>query len=527
MLGAVVAVGDDQSTVSVLCALQDGGSGSRFSGDGGAAAGEWAQATMFLHDERDPLFTVGTSSLRPHSMRAFASPTWKAVETVISCQHTPSLCSGAALSDAHLICQRRGGDDYHSDSVAHPSCRIAAHGVWMASVQRETAWLVPLKMPEVEDNADDGDAGARIIASRAARSSGRRGLRIFDVRRRAASSLLTHSAPSNLRAAAGGDARTQREPRQSYVHPQPHCKAPAGDGGPAAAHIFAAATCQHVGLFHASTVQPTVLFPLPGRFSMRTATTVVGEWRVTSVLESPPCASTSLEQLPANELHAGKGNAYAYLVTVSRACNTDHYTTAAAVMKERWWLFYDCRYPAAPVWTAEAPRTPPVAWTTTTTTTTVAAAGGTVTKSEAASWESSFHDDDDSGSSNTEWLCSAAPTSAPTTSRVCASYLSYTTSGGRGTDVSASAAACAPPSACVVMLHGDGSDAGNVGGDDDDNAGNGDFKRHRSNMSKATPPMAYMLSPPPSLSSAQAGQLCRVRALSYDNGVLTYVCSSS
>ncbi|KPA80786.1 hypothetical protein ABB37_04232 [Leptomonas pyrrhocoris] len=549
-LGAVVALGDDQSTVSVLRATHHNPDGSV----------EWVQSTMFLHDEQSRLFTTtaaATAATSNASLKSCCcSATWTAVETIIPCQQEYSFFHGDPLgqhhnggaTDGYLFCQRRGEGRYGGggDGAARASARVTTHRLWMAAVAREAAWAVPLSMPDDDEDNDDVAADAASINSgvRAMRtpegksttagvkkpvggSDGvRRGVRIFDVRRRAPSAVEE------------GAAMPQDEPPAHRHRRRPFTAAGGGVAGPTAGRVFAAASHRHVGLFSTTTVTPTVFFNLPDRFNARCdlpspMTAGFSRWAVTSVLEAPPsslAASPAVQESP-----------YAYLITVSRVGPAAaHWST---IGEDRWWMLYDCRKPSAPVWAAEAPTCSP-AWQPNT----ANVSSSHVTRTTASSDEacagvvstSSFDD------ASTEWLCPAAPTAVSAAALVCASYVPCAGAGevmqapmGRPSSTRSSCGVC-------VVMTGGGATAPSNRGLEQIGQESG-HKRSRTDVqgprvtvdeeamgasdaaaaaaATAAAPIMYELAPPPSLASICIGQGCRVRALSYSDDVLTYWCT--
>ncbi|KPI84135.1 hypothetical protein ABL78_6809 [Leptomonas seymouri] len=516
-LGAVVALGDDQSTVSVLRATHS----STHSHERSAV--EWTQSSMFLHDAHSRLFAAGTPALSSLAKPSLCTPAWKAVETILHCQHTPLLSNdderhSAGAADAYIICQRSGEVLYDGDGAALASARVTTHGVWMASVSRETAWMVPLTMPDEDADEDDNDgrrrkciaiSGKTINAGATARAaisvgdgSARRGLRIFDVHRRAPSAFNSDLAAPQRESSGRNSIRT--------LHPL-------RGAGPTAGCVFAAASRRHVGLFSTSSVKLAVLFKLPESTHYSACATQgcpslsmsprSGRWVVTSVLEAPPSAPAASP--------AAHASPYAYLVTASRARSSGHGTSMGTTDQERWWLLYDCRMPSAPVWAVEAPRS-----------------SAEVKSSTAGAPELSFFDD------TTEWLCPAMPMAASAAPLICASYLPGAGARQKGGEPLRTSTAGSPPGVCMLLSCG--ADAlSSLGREEGDRQVH---KRPRTRVQPTWPaadaetvgasdfhaaPCMYGLAPPPSLASPQKGSACRVRALSYSDNTLLYLSTRS
>ncbi|CBZ23387.1 conserved hypothetical protein [Leishmania mexicana MHOM/GT/2001/U1103] len=509
--GAVVGLGDATSAVTIMRPSPV----SRALSPHGTVA-TWLQATIFLKDEEDAVFASGTPLAwhhqhhvrldkatalgRPcHSGRAPpVAPAWKAVEAVLPCSYLPSHSSGG-LTDMYVVCQRVD-DLYVGSGIAARghSARRSCNGVWLASVQRESAWRVPLAMPpgDDEDVMDSGGDGAPARSL----TEVRRTPRLFDVRRRLPHALK-YAAP----------------------HKPAHQRAGNGETGPMGL-VFAAAFRRHVGLYTAATATPTVFFGLPswltgggGTAASASSPSWCSGWSVTSVVEEPSLvAPAAVPQTSSN----GGGSGYSYLVTAmhhergnrrsrpySAHAKVAHGDASWQADEDNnsngscWWLLYDCRNPSLPVWAAEEALTAPPAL------------------DEDGLW----HD----APVVTEWLASTSPSPASHTGLrrrpVCATYVPLATTSADGSSALAALSACG---VCVVldggttMPDGAGLDAED---DDDDVEGR--------EAAEVFAPIMYELSPPRSLLSptldaprAVTAKPPRVRALTFTDGVLHYAC---
>ena len=524
MRGAVVALGDNQSAVSLVRASHSSEVES---------TGEWSQSTIFLHDAHARLF--GTETCTSHLACATRplsrTPAYKAVQTIIACQLTSA---SSSMTDAHLICRRRDEGPYNEyDGAARASSRVTTHGVWMASAQRESAWMVPLTMPEEdgeeEEEKEQGRSNAAVghgadsnfhshanaLQSRHTTAQVcRRGLRLFNV----------HSRVAPLSSSLSSFAKVRQ------------------DAGLLAGRVFAAASRRHVGLFTTTTVKPTVFFDLPNELPSYDASASLdikhqrsafsplalssrdqkkkNSWAVTSVLEAPPPALAAQMGCSVASPASASGNGYSYLITVSRPCYSAQPPKTADL--ESWWLLYDCRKPSVPVWAVEAPRIP---WSTAPLFTAHQrscvqrcddACSGAQRSMREGEDVFCLHDDGDTASAVlTEWLCSATPTAVSAPSLLCASYLPGTRSPvkeeERPFSATQSAAAFSAAGVCVVLEGGCGALP--------------EAATEETGVGRMTAtPIVHALSPPASL-SVQKGEICHVRALSYRDNVLSYLCT--
>ncbi|TPP51870.1 Mitochondrial carrier family protein [Leishmania donovani] len=484
-------------------------------------AARWLQATIFLKDEEDAVFAGGTPLTWNHQRhdhhgrlgKATAlgrpcqwgrtpplAPAWKAVEAVLPCSYVPSHSSGGQ-TDMHILCQRVD-EVYEGSGVAAGgrSARRPCSGVWLASVQRESAWRVPLAMPPGEEDVmDSGGDGAAARSLAEARHVVRRSPRLFDVRRRMPPALQhapphqpSHLCPATMPAPA-------------------HQRASNAATGPMGL-VFAAAFRRHVGLYTAATVTPTVFFELPswltggGGTAPAAATSSPSQcssWCVTSVVEEPSLVAPAAVPQTSN----GGGSGYSYLVTAMHnergKRRSRPYPVHAKVshVDDCWWLLYDCRNPSRPVWVAEeALAAPP-----------------------ALDEDDLWHD----APVVTEWLASTSPASHASLRRspVCATYVPLATTSAEGSSALGVLSACG---VCLVLDGGatmpDG--AGLDAEDDDDVEGE--------EAADVFAPIMYELSPPRSLLSPTLSahreviaKPPRVRALTFTDGVLHYACEEA
>ncbi|CAM65337.1 conserved hypothetical protein [Leishmania infantum JPCM5] len=540
--GAVVGLGDAASVVTIMRPSPL----SRALSPHGTAA-RWLQATIFLKDEEDAVFAGGTPLTWNHQRhdhhgrlgKATAlgrpcqwgrtpplAPAWKAVEAVLPCSYVPSHSSGGQ-TDMHILCQRVD-EVYEGSGVAAGgrSARRPCSGVWLASVQRESAWRVPLAMPPGEEDVmDSGGDGAAARSLAEARHVVRRSPRLFDVRRRMPPALQhapphqpSHLCPATMPAPA-------------------HQRASNAATGPMGL-VFAAAFRRHVGLYTAATVTPTVFFELPswltggGGTAPAAATSSPSQcssWCVTSVVEEPSLVAPAAVPQTSN----GGGSGYSYLVTAmhnergkrrsrpypvhAKVSHVDEswqsdgdnngsgdgscYCSPLSSSGSCWWLLYDCRNPSRPVWVAEeALAAPP-----------------------ALDEDDLWHD----APVVTEWLASTSPASHASLRRspVCATYVPLATTSAEGSSALGVLSACG---VCLVLDGGatmpDG--AGLDAEDDDDVEGE--------EAADVFAPIMYELSPPRSLLSPTLSahreviaKPPRVRALTFTDGVLHYACEEA
>ncbi|CAJ01950.1 conserved hypothetical protein [Leishmania major strain Friedlin] len=547
--GAVVGLGDAASVVTIMRPSPL----SRALSPHGATA-TWLQATIFLKDEGDAVFAGGTPLAWNHQHHDRldkatmlgrpchwgrtppVAPAWKAVEAVLPCSYVPSH-SSSGLTDMYVLCQRVD-EVYVGSGVAAGgrSARRSCSAVWLASVQRESAWRVPLAMPPGDDEAlmDSGGDGAAACSLAEVRHVVRRTPRLFDVRRRLPPAL--QQAPPH-------------QPSQARPAPPSapaHQRAGNAETGPMGL-VFAAAFRRHVGLYTAATVTPTVFFELPswltggGGTAAATATSSpsrCSSWCVTSVVEEPSLvAPVAVPQTSSN----GGGSGYSYLVTAMHDERGNRrsrpYPAPAKVTRgdeswksdgdnnngssggncccsplspsgSCWWLLYDCRNPSLPVWAAEeALAAPP-----------------------ALDEDDLWHD----APVVTEWLASTSTSPSPAShaglhrSPVCATYVPFATTSADGSSALAVPSACG---VCIVLDGGtrmpDGAGLDTEGDDDDDDVASGE-------AAEVFAPIMYELSPPRSLLSPTLGaprevtaKPPRVRALTFTEGTLHYACEEA
>ncbi|KAG5487037.1 hypothetical protein LSCM1_07706 [Leishmania martiniquensis] len=539
--GAVVGLGDAASMVTIMRP-------SPFSRTPPAhgAASTWLQATIFLEDEEDAVFASSASvALRhqhydPHEVTApgrpcpsrYAppvAPAWKAVEAILPCSYASSRVS-SGLTDMYILCQR-ADDAYTGSGVAAVgrSARRPCSGVWLASVQRESSWRVPLAMPpgEDQDAIDSSADGAAACSSAELRHAARRTPRLFDVRRRLdppLESASLHKPPSR---------RPTSTPAPAYQ------RASNTEAGPMGL-VFAAAFRRHVGLYTAATVTPTVFFELPPWVAGGGGSATAGagaaispgrrcsSWSVASVVEAP---SPPAAVLPQTSSIVGRSD-YSYIVTLMRdqRCGRGNGTQSARPNAERcaqssqsnannngndsdkcsshcsssgscWWLLYDCRKPSAPVWAAEeALEAPP------------------------ALDDDVWHD----APVVTEWL--ASPPRSPVSradfhrSSLCMTYVPLET-----TPVDGSRPLAVPSAGGVAVVLDSGARIPDGAGLDADDDSAGSVQED-----SVLAPIMYELSPPRSLLSPTFGTTGvvtarppRVRALMFAHGVLHYACEEA
>ncbi|CAM36864.1 conserved hypothetical protein [Leishmania braziliensis MHOM/BR/75/M2904] len=532
--GPVVGLGDAASVITIM---RPSPLSTAKSPPGTTA--KWLQSTIFLEDAEDAVFAsrtpltwhkqhghhhdgldVVTALKRPcHSYRALPiAPAWKAVEAILPCSYAPSHPSGG-LTDMYVLCQRV--DDIYVGSgiaAAGRSARRPCSCVWLSSVQRESAWRVPLAIPPGdEDTLGIGGDGVAASSLAELRHAVRRTPRLFDVRRRLP--RLKHAS-----------AHESSHPRPAPPPAPAHERASSAETGPMGL-VFAAAFRRHVGLYTSATVTPTVFFVLPPRLTDgvggRTAAATASpsqwcsNWCVTSVVEDSSFAAAT----PAAALQTspvGGGSGYSYLVTLmhnqrSRRRSNTHVAPAKVEHRGQswqsdansnssdcdgncWWLLYDCRNPSLPVWAAEEALVVP----------------------PALDEEEVWHD----APVVTEWLASASPPpmshASLRRSPLCATYVPLAAT---STD---DASALTGPSACGVcaVLDGGTTRPGGVALD----AADKDVVEGEE-ATAVFSPIVYELSPPRSLRLPAPGapptvttKLPRVRALAYADGVLHYAC---
>ncbi|GET85763.1 hypothetical protein, conserved [Leishmania tarentolae] len=519
--GAVVGLGDADSVVTIMrpSPLSRGLSRNTTS--------TWLQATIFIKGEEDTVLRSGTPRAWHHqhhnhrdrlykatafgqscdSARApLLSPTWKAIQAILPCSYVPSHSNGG-LTDMYVVCQRVD-DVYVGSGVAAEgrAARRPCSSVWLASVQRESAWRVPLATPPGDDEDIMGSVGDGSAAHFSAdvEYAVRRTPRLFDVRRRL--------PPAFKHASASPSSQLRSE--------QPSTTGPVG-------LVFAAAFRRHVGLYTARTVTPTVFFQLPSWLSGSGAATSshsrCSSCCVTSVVEEPTLdAAATVPQTSS----IGSGSGYSYLVTVMhskqgsrRSCPySDHAKVAHGDESwlgdgddddnnnngsgggSCWWLLYDCRNPSLPVWAAEeALAEPPLL-------------------GEDDVW----HD----APVVTEWLSSTSPSltshAGLRSSPVCATYIPPATTSADDSSVHA----VLPARGICVVLDGGARMPDGVGlnAEDDDDVEGGE-------ATDVFAPIMYELSPPRSLLSPALGaprtvtaKPPQVRALTFTDGVLHYAC---
>ncbi|KAG5511394.1 hypothetical protein JKF63_07357 [Porcisia hertigi] len=524
--GAVVGLGDASSMVTIMRS-----SPFNTTSTPQDTTATWLQSTIFLEEEAEAaaaaMLASGSSlgwhhehhssldkitALRQQSHMGRAPPAaraWRAVEAILPCSYASSFTTsggggGGDLTDIYVLCQR--ADDIYVGSgvaAAGRSSRRPCSSVWLASVQRESAWRVPLATPPGDDEGalDGGGNDATACCSEELSHTTRRTPRLFDVRRRLP---------------------------PVHEHASPHQRANHPETGPLGL-VFAAAFRRHVGLYTAATVTPVVFFELPpwlagGGGGTRAAhfapaTTSLPRWSsdccVTAVVEEPSFVETAVPQTPSTI----SGSGHSYLVTaLYNQPNRQRSPTHAAPAKANgsdsggcctplsssgscWWLLYDCRNPSAPVWTVEEALAAPPAL-------------------------------DDEARHNapvvTEWLPSPSRVPAPCAdflrSPLCATYVPFETTFTE----SASAPARLPAGGTCVVLDGGtkmpdclGSSA--QGSDAEDGGATTVFA-----------PIMYELSPPRSLRLPAPGappmatsKPPRVRALTFADGVLHYACEEA
>lgn len=570
---AVVALGDACASLTVMRVPHPAAAAT------GSSTGAWAQTTLFLYDDtagcddiadlfayRKRRYVEASTTGPPQhqqqqqrsrrlesaalgTMPPSTTPGWKAVTAVVPCNY---VALHQPPAEAHLLCQRDGDGVYAGSGVAgagagRASARAAA---WMAAVQRESAWRVPLAMPPGEEAvAVDEYAGLRerewgtaCGGAAAAAASGTATTAATASRLRVAAEL-THCKTEGEHDGGGEDGgrRVRRPlppdaPRPRSASPLVRLhdvrRRPSAAVGPLGL-VVAAAMRRHVGLYTTAgtSVAPTVFFPLPADLDRHpppdslhrpSRHSTHSSWRVASVLEAPAAVPAS--------------NGFSYLVTLTAGGGVGGGTGArrgaCAATAGRWWLLYDCRNPSAPVWAADAAGD---VW---------AGSGGNVDDDLDHEWgDAAMH---------VEWLASAGPA-------LCAAYVpgpSTVASESRG------AGACVVLDGALALLrHADGGGAPNLGDSDADGAeeGEGDAwwwatagdnedgavastadstARTDEGEVQLPAPITYELSPPRStvgaaeeVGSAGAGAATSsptcVRALTYLDGVLHYVCDDA